>query len=108
MATLSLENYYNKPTNKVWKFASKFLTRTLPIYAGIIAVIPNESLSIEIKLWVNVALSAMIATISAISEFTAEAEPMEQKEIEANKESVKNIKDEISKLPTGKSKKDPA
>ena len=59
-----------RPTNKTWKFISKFLTRTLPVYAGIVAVIPDATLAADTKVWIGVILSAIVATISGLSEFT--------------------------------------
>ena len=61
-----------KPTNKKWKFVSKFLTRTLPVYAGIVATIPETAISSDVKVWVTVLFSAIVATISGLSELTAE------------------------------------
>jgi len=67
----SLENL-EKPQNKTWKFISKFLTRTLPLYAGIVAVIPDSALSADVKIWIGVIFSLIVATISGLSEFTTE------------------------------------
>jgi len=72
----SLENL-EKPTNKTWKFISKFLTRTLPVYAGIVAVIPDTALYSEVKVWVGLILSLIVATISGLSEFTTEPDTNE-------------------------------
>jgi hypothetical protein len=71
MAQFSLANF-DKPTNKRWKFWSKFLTRTLPVYAGIIAVIPDATLNADLKVWIGVILGVIVATISGLSEFTTE------------------------------------
>jgi len=62
----------DKPKNKTWKYVSKFLTRTLPAYAAIIAAVPDMYLSAEIKIWIAVGLSAVVATISSLSEFTTD------------------------------------
>lgn len=59
-----------KPANKKWKYVSKFLTRTLPVYAGIVATIPEAYISSDVKVWITVVFSAIIATISGLSEFT--------------------------------------
>lgn len=68
MAQISLSNY-NKPTNKKWKAVSKFLTRTLPVYAAAIMPLP---LSDNIKLWITFAFAVLVATISGLSELTTE------------------------------------
>ena len=77
MKYFSLANT-KKPQNKTWKFISKFLTRTLPVYAGIIAVIPDTTLSADTKVWITVIFSAIVATISSISELTAQEEVKEE------------------------------
>lgn len=74
MSMFSLDNY-NKKVNKKWKFWSKFLTRTLPIYAGIIAAIPDDCLPAEAKVWITTIIAAIVATISGLSEFTLDKTP---------------------------------
>jgi hypothetical protein len=61
-----------KRSNKKWKLVSKFLCRSLPLYVGIIAAIPNEYINPNLKVWTGVALSAIVATISSLSELTVE------------------------------------
>lgn len=74
----------DKPKNKAWKFISKFLTRTLPVYVGIIAVIPDATLNADAKVWIGVVCSAIVATISSLSEFTSESavKPVEDPVVE--------------------------
>ena len=69
--TFSVQNI-NKPQNKKWKAVSKFLCRTLPVYITIVASIPEEYISPELKVWIGVALSIIVATISGLSELTSE------------------------------------
>lgn len=71
MTQFSLDNL-EKPQNKIWKFISKFLTRTLPVYAGIVAIIPDSALAADVKVWISVIFSLIVATISGLSEFTTE------------------------------------
>lgn len=68
---LKLSNY-NKPSSKRWKFISKFLCRTLPIYAGIIAGLPDKLIAGDNKAYIIAALSLIVATISGLSEFTSD------------------------------------
>ena len=68
MTNLSFDNL-GKPVNKTWKFVSKFLTRTLPIYAGAVVALPVSG---TIKIWVIFAQTIIVATISALTELTAE------------------------------------
>ena len=68
MAQISFDNY-NKPTNKKWKAVSKFLTRTLPIYAAAIMPLPIDD---KAKLWITFAFAIIVATISGLSELTIE------------------------------------
>ena len=63
---------YVKPTNKRWKYWSKFLTRSLPLYLGILAGIPEQYINVEIKIWGGVILSFAVATISSLSEYTTD------------------------------------
>lgn len=58
-----------KPTNLAWKVVSKFMSRTLPLYIGAVAIAPLPE---DIKLWVTFILSLVVATVSGLSEFTAE------------------------------------
>jgi len=73
MAGLSIENL-GKPVNKRWKFISKFLCRTLPVYITVIAAIPDSTLDPNLKIWIGVALSLIVATISGLSELTTNSE----------------------------------
>jgi len=66
METFQISNI-GKKTNKRWKFWSKFLTRTLPIYAGAAVVLPISEL---VKIWIIFAQTVIVATISALSELT--------------------------------------
>lgn len=59
----------DKKTNLKWKFWSKFLTRTLPVYAGAAVALP---VSEEIKIWIIFLQTIIVATISALSELTTE------------------------------------
>lgn len=68
MAQISLSNY-RKPTNKKWKAVSKFLTRTLPAYVAAIIMLP---ISDGAKVWITFASAIIVATISGLSELTAE------------------------------------
>ena len=77
----SLENY-NKPQSKRWKFWSKFLTRTLPVYVAITATIPDATLSADAKIWIAAIISAIVATISGLSEFTTDGQPLTDAEVE--------------------------
>lgn len=86
MINFSLDNL-EKPKNKTWKFISKFLTRTLPVYASIVAVIPDSALSADVKIWVGVILSLIVATISGLSEFTTEPSVEETVEQTSNETS---------------------
>jgi predicted phosphoadenosine phosphosulfate sulfurtransferase len=70
---LSFDNI-GKPSNKRWKFISKFLTRSLPVYIGIIASIPEGYINTELKVWLSVILSFCVATISSLSELTTNNE----------------------------------
>lgn len=63
---------YGKPANKKWKFISKFLSRSLPLYIGAIIAVPDKNISADIKVWIVLGLSLIIATISGLSEFTAD------------------------------------
>jgi len=65
---LKLSNY-SKPTNKRWKMVSKFLSRSLPLYIGAVAIGP---LSDEHKILLTFILSLAVATVSGLSEFTEE------------------------------------
>jgi hypothetical protein len=58
-----------KKTNVKWKFWSKFLTRTLPIYVGAMAAVPIPD---TLKLWLMFGQTVIVATISALSELTAQ------------------------------------
>jgi hypothetical protein len=69
MTNFSLSNI-GQPQNKRWKFISKFLCRTLPVYITIIAAVPETALSSNLKIWIGVALSFIVATISGLSELT--------------------------------------
>jgi predicted phosphoadenosine phosphosulfate sulfurtransferase len=57
----------NKPRNKWWRFITKFLCKTLPIYCGAIITLP---ISPTIKIWTMFAGTVITGTISALSEFT--------------------------------------
>ena len=59
-----------KKTSIKWKFWSKFLTRTLPVYAGAAVALP---VSEEIKVWIIFAQTIIVATISSLSELTSES-----------------------------------
>lgn len=89
----SIENY-NKPANKKWKFWSKFLTRTLPVYAGIIAAMPNSVLTADAKIWIATGISAIVATISGLSEFTTEEQADNEQETNLDKEENEQNKTE--------------
>lgn len=101
----SIDNY-GKPVNKKWKFWSKFLTRTLPVYAGIIAAMPDSIISTVPKIWIGVVLSAIVATISGLSEFTAETtkveetvvNPDEQTNEENNLNEIENEQNKTEKI----------
>jgi hypothetical protein len=66
MEYFSIKNV-GQPQNPVWKKLSKFLTRTLPIYAGAIVALPIPE---NTKLWFIFAQTIIVATISALSELT--------------------------------------
>lgn len=66
---LKISNY-GKPTHKKWKFVSKFLTRSLPAYIAAIVAVPDKNISADIKVWIVLGLSLMVATVSSLSEFT--------------------------------------
>lgn len=65
---LSINNL-GKPVNKKWKFVSKFLTRTLPIYAGAAVTLP---ISEKWKVIIIFSQTVIVATISALTELTTE------------------------------------
>ena len=60
---------YGKPANKKWKTVSKFLSRSLPLYIGAVAIAPMTE---GCKLWATFILSLLVATVSGLSEFTTE------------------------------------
>jgi hypothetical protein len=57
-----------KPVAKRWKTISKFLSRSLPLYIGAVAMAPMPD---NYKLWATFILSLCVATISGLSEFTS-------------------------------------
>ena len=65
---ISIDNI-GKPVNKKWKFISKFLTRTLPIYAGAAVTLP---ISEKWKVCIIFLQTVIVATISALTELTIE------------------------------------
>jgi hypothetical protein len=71
MFGLSINNI-GKKSNQKWKMISKFLCRSLPLYVGIIAAIPGEYINPQLKVWLSVALSTLVATISSLSELSVE------------------------------------
>ena len=58
-----------KPQSRKWKMVSKFLSRSLPLYIGAIAIAPMTE---DIKLWITFILSVAVATVSGLSEFTTD------------------------------------
>jgi len=71
---LSTDNI-SKPQNKKWKFISKFLTRTLPVYAAAAVALP---ISEKWKVAIIFIQTILVATISAISELTIEKPKIEE------------------------------
>lgn len=59
-----------KPQDKRWKFWSKFLTRSLPVYAGAVVALPDHMISPEWKAIIIFIQSIIVATISILSELT--------------------------------------
>jgi len=68
MTELKISNI-GKPVNKRWKFISKFLTRTLPIYAGAAVTLPIPE---KTKVLIIFIQTVIVATISALTEMTAD------------------------------------
>ena len=58
-----------KPQSRKWKMVSKFLSRSLPLYIGAIAIAPMTE---DIKLWITFIFSVAVATVSGLSEFTTD------------------------------------
>ena len=69
MTYFSTQNL-NKPVNRKWKLVSKFLTRTLPIYAGAAVTLP---ISEDLKVLIIFAQTVIVATISGLSELTSDS-----------------------------------
>ena len=61
-----------KPRDKRWKNVLRILILLLPAYMGVI--VGTDLISGEAKSWSIFALSMLIATVQALSEFTAEPE----------------------------------
>jgi len=61
-----------KPASKKWKYVSKFLSRSLPLYIGAIIAVPDKNINADIKVWIVLALSIAVATVSGLSEFTTD------------------------------------
>ena len=59
-----------KPRHKGWKLASRFLVLTLPAYMTIIATMPIADENI--KLWLNIGLGLIVATVQGLSELTVD------------------------------------
>lgn len=60
----------DKPSSKKWKYVSKFLSRSLPLYIGAVIAVPDKNINADIKVWIVLVLSIAVATISGLSEFT--------------------------------------
>jgi len=65
-------NYFSfdnidKPRNKWWRFTSKLLIKTLPVYCGAIITLPIPEI---VKIWTMFFGTVVTATISALSELT--------------------------------------
>ena len=69
MKTMFKVSNIGKPTNKLWKRVSKFLSRSLPLYIAAVAISPFAD---NVKLWITFLLSVTVATVSGLSEFTSE------------------------------------
>ena len=57
----------NKPRNKWWRYTTKFLCKTLPVYCGALMLVPIPE---DVKVWSMFVGTVVTGTVSALSEFT--------------------------------------